>query len=259
VNDTAELRASAVQAFKTHVRETVQALLILCLHLTITLSVVEYLSTILFAMEQHHGRQPHHQRHYVWSVKDDKLFYYITLMYIRSAVCWVQLSVMLDIVYHGFALLFSGLGLVPEQIQDSTMDAKSLSYLWAKHWNRSTQRLLYDNVYQPAFSLFHSPVVAVYLTFLYSGLVLHIIPACFSGISNTIQLLSISAFFLAQATLVVVEKIAVKHPIAPSLWSRSRTKLLLLLTLPLATDPLLHIFHLKPLDLMYRCSSSPIQ
>jgi hypothetical protein len=108
-------------------------------------------------------------------------------------------------------------------------------------WNRYAQPMLAENIYKPVMRWTRSSIIALFATFFVSGVYLHSLPAYVGGV-NVTDNICIALFFMTQALFIAIEKYFYPHKIENTFLSRTRTKLMLLSTIPLVTQPVLRLF-----------------
>ncbi|CAF0953668.1 unnamed protein product [Didymodactylos carnosus] len=168
---------------------------------------------------------------------------FLVLMAFRYSLDFVTVVESFSAIHYAYILMFSVLGVKAQCIQNAPLHAASVSELWSTRWNRYIQPLLHNHIYTPVYNRTNNRQLAVLTTFMFSGVWLHGLPAYIAGLTLK-RALSIELFFVAQALLIAIEERLFIRPIANTFHTRTRTKILMLITLPLLFEPLHTLFQI---------------
>ena len=155
----------------------------------------------------------------------------------RYILGYISVVYLLELIYHSYVLLYIPLGVIAHPVGIDVFNSKSITELWGTRWNTYIQPLLKYNIYIPLVHVTHNKSLSGICTFMFSGIFIHCIPAYMSGL-NIIDTMSIALFFISQAIIIAAERIIFNQPIHNTFINRSRTKFILLCTVPLAIEPI---------------------
>lgn len=180
----------------------------------------------------------------LFNIPDDQNIELAIKLLIRAFLGCITIYCLIEAIYYSYCIMYSHIGIQAHHVNNHLLQSTSLGSIWSTRWNQYIQPILYNNIYKVLqHNIIYNKYISSLLTFIFSGVWLHVIPAVYSGMLLQ-HALYILYWFMLQCILISIEHTLFdKHSYTKySLLHRIRTQLLIVSTIWLALEPFYDLY-----------------